>query len=404
MSSHFFMGAINKTTNKYEYPKIANKKNKYKCPSCENDVIFRCGRIKQPHYAHYKSTNPCLYYNKPNETQIHKDAKLLLKTILDNKNKLCFTRECSNCFLEEPSVYIYNISEIDYNENTKATIEHKFFYNNSNNRRADVALVEKNDIKYIFEIKHKNPTKEEDRPEPWFEINASKLINSVNSYNVNENGEIMIECIRKHRCKYCKEQDHYDYEIIKKLQMKEEEQRREHNELRNMTNEDERTIQNENEMIKKIQMKEDERRKENDELIKMTSEDERTIQNKNEIQRKLKMKKEEEETIQHKKQLLRQMINNKTHMCKKYEKTIQMEKLEDEILEKEKIQDEMLEKEQLEQKKLEKRILEYDYIKVSCKCGLMFIEICNCNNPKYELNRINKENWCANCKKWKDRC
>jgi hypothetical protein len=48
MSNHFSMGAINKTTNKYEYPKIANKINKYKCPFCEKDVIFRNGKIKQP--------------------------------------------------------------------------------------------------------------------------------------------------------------------------------------------------------------------------------------------------------------------------------------------------------------------------------------------------------------------
>ena len=49
MSTHFSMGAINKTTNKYEYPKIENKINKYKykCPFCEKDVIFRNGKIKQ---------------------------------------------------------------------------------------------------------------------------------------------------------------------------------------------------------------------------------------------------------------------------------------------------------------------------------------------------------------------
>ena len=46
MLNHFSMGAINKTTNKYEYPKIANKSNKYKCPFCEKDVIFRNGKIK----------------------------------------------------------------------------------------------------------------------------------------------------------------------------------------------------------------------------------------------------------------------------------------------------------------------------------------------------------------------
>ena len=74
MSNHFSMGAINKTTNNYEYPKIANKINKYKCPFCEKDVIFRNGKIKQPHFAHYKSDNPCSYYEKPNETQIHKDS------------------------------------------------------------------------------------------------------------------------------------------------------------------------------------------------------------------------------------------------------------------------------------------------------------------------------------------
>ena len=79
MSNHLSMGAINKTTNQHEHPKIANKINKYKCPSCEKDVIFRNGKIKQPHFAHYKSDNPCYYYDKPNESQIHKDAKLLMK-------------------------------------------------------------------------------------------------------------------------------------------------------------------------------------------------------------------------------------------------------------------------------------------------------------------------------------
>lgn len=51
-SNHFSMGAINKETLKYEYPKIASKENKYKCPSCDKDVIFRKGKIKQSHYAH----------------------------------------------------------------------------------------------------------------------------------------------------------------------------------------------------------------------------------------------------------------------------------------------------------------------------------------------------------------
>ena len=205
MSNHFSMGAINKTTNKYEYPKIANKINKYKCPFCEKDVIFRNGKIKQPHFAHYKSDNPCSYYEKPNETQVHKDAKLLMKTLLDNKNKILFYRECYECLLEENTIFEYKITDNDYNENTIASMEYRFNYNNSN-RSADVALVENKDIKYIFEICYKNKTKEENRPEPWFEINSEKLINNINSVNnIDTNNEIRIECIRDYKCDYCKE-------------------------------------------------------------------------------------------------------------------------------------------------------------------------------------------------------
>ena len=286
MSSHFSMGAINKTTNKYEYPKIANKINKYKCPFCEKDVIFRNGKIKQPHFAHYKSTNPCSYYEKPNETQIHKDAKLLMKTLLDNKNKILFYRECYNCLFEEKTIFEYEISENDYNENTVASMEYKFNYNNSN-RSADVALVENKDIKYIFEICYKNKTKEENRPEPWFEIDSKKLINNINSCkDINENDEVRIECIRHYRCWYCKSHDNYKSEMIKKLQMKEEEQRKENIELGNMANEDERTIQEE----KIIELKRENERKERESLRKKF-EEEREIER---IKQKEKMEREKE--------------------------------------------------------------------------------------------------------------
>ena len=247
MSNHFSMGAINKTTNNYEYPKIANKINKYKCPFCEKDVIFKNGKIKQPHFAHYKSDNPCSYYEKPNETQIHKDAKLLMKTLLNNKNKILFYRECYECLLEENAIFEYKITDNDYNENTLAIMEYRFNYNNSN-RSADVALVENKDIKYIFEICYKNKTKEENRPEPWFEINSEKLINNINSIkNIDTNNEIRIECIRDYKCDYCKEVIEYERKrqihFLEKLKIKEKEQKQEKNELLNMSKEDERTIQ-----------------------------------------------------------------------------------------------------------------------------------------------------------------
>ena len=239
MSNHFSMGAINKTTNNYEYPKIANKINKYKCPFCEKDVIFRNGKIKQPHFAHYKSNNPCSYYEKPNETQIHKDAKLLMKTLLDEKRTIFIERNCNYCDINgRPFNYSddYEIFSNEYTENTNAYIEYKFEYNNSK-KSADVALIENNKIKYIFEICYKNKTLEKNRPEPWFEIKAEYLINKINSGEIiDEEGNVLLECIRDYKCDSCG----YREECERKIQM---EKQLEKNELVNMSKEDYRTIE-----------------------------------------------------------------------------------------------------------------------------------------------------------------
>lgn len=206
MSHHFFMGAINKHTDKYEYPRIANKQNKYKCPCCERDVIFKHGKINQPHFAHYKTVdNPCCYYDNPPESQIHKDAKLLVKTLLDNKKNISINRDCNYCEQRNCGItenICYDISDEFYNENTKAVIEYRFNYNNSN-KSADVALIENDKIKIIFEICYKHKTEEENRPEPWVEINAENLINQINSGEKDD--DISIKCIRDYKCNMCVE-------------------------------------------------------------------------------------------------------------------------------------------------------------------------------------------------------
>jgi hypothetical protein len=245
MSSHFSMGAINKNTGNYEYPKIAKKINKYKCPSCEKDVIFKNGKIKLPHFAHYKSENPCFYYDKPTESQIHKDAKLLMKYFFDNKKHINIYRKCRYCY-KDPE-YFLNIRNDIYTKNVITHIEYKFNYNNSN-KSADVALLQNKELKYIFEICYKNKTKEENRPEPWFEIKAENLINETNSgENVNNKGEIEIECIRDYMCDCCrdnKENEMKRYiEVLEKLQIKEREQKLEKVEMLLMSKEDYRTIE-----------------------------------------------------------------------------------------------------------------------------------------------------------------
>jgi hypothetical protein len=186
------MGAINKITNKYEYPGIASKENNYTCPDCAKDVILRKGKIRVHHFAHSKSDNPCSYYNNPGESQIHKDAKMALKVILEQDNNVCFSRCCNNCGTIDKI-------KIDKKNIGRTIIEHKFNYNNSI-KFADVAYLEENVIKYIFEICYKHKTNPTKRPEPWFEIDAVKLLNNINE---NNSIDITIECIRDKICNNC---------------------------------------------------------------------------------------------------------------------------------------------------------------------------------------------------------
>ena len=326
MSQHFSIGAINKITNDYEYPKIATKgKNKYKCPSCDKDVIFKKGLIKKPHFAHYKSNNPCFYYDKPSESQIHKDAKLLMKSLLDNKKNICINRDCNycekrNCVYNENLYYdIYD----EYNENTKAIIEYKFLHNNSK-KSADLALVENDTIKYIFEICYKNKTNEENRPEPWAEINAEDLINKINSGEIiDEDGNISIKCIRNYKCRFCVEYDENEttkmklyYETLKQEQIEKE---RIHNE--NIVN------------VRKWMQEEGRKMKEKEEIIK----------------------KQEEEIIKN-------------------------------------------------QENERKMMQEEERKKITHKCGLMIMNVCICENPKYEIVKLSNNLFCVNCDKWKCRC
>jgi competence CoiA-like predicted nuclease len=76
------LGAINKLNGEYVYPKIANKKDEYICPECNKDLILCQGEIIRPYFRHkVDSVNPCNHYSNPTETQIHKDAKILLKNL-----------------------------------------------------------------------------------------------------------------------------------------------------------------------------------------------------------------------------------------------------------------------------------------------------------------------------------
>ena len=203
MSHHFSMGAINKVTKEYEYPRIAQKIHKYICPECKKDVNFCKGKIKQPYFAHKKTETPCYYYDKPSESQIHKDAKQLLKSLLTNKTQMNFYNVCNDC--QEKVYGCCELFDHNYEDNVETIIEYRFEYNNSK-KSADVALIKENNIVYIFEICYKNKTRENARPEPWVEINAEEFICDINNGSLlDENGILHIQCIRDSICNECEE-------------------------------------------------------------------------------------------------------------------------------------------------------------------------------------------------------
>lgn len=198
MSKILPLGAINKKTREYVYPKVANKKDEYVCPDCNKDLILCKGEFRVHHFRHkVVNLNPCCHYNNPTESQIHKDAKILLKNLLERKIPISFTRECCSCKIVEE----FEIPEMT--ESSTIRMEYGFQYNDRQ-QIADVAYLDNREIFALFEICHTHKTRSEKRPEPWFEIDAEKLIRLANDDSLTS---LEISCIRCEKCDECNERE-----------------------------------------------------------------------------------------------------------------------------------------------------------------------------------------------------
>lgn len=205
MTHRLSLGAIEKKTSDYVYPKIANKKDEYVCPDCNKDLILCQGKIISPYFRHkVDSVNPCHHYSNPTETQIHKDGKMVMKKILESNNQTSFIRNCCSCKKNEE----FEIPKMT--ETSKIELEYRFEYNGT--KIADVAYINNKDILYIFEICNTHKTCSENRPYPWFEIDAETLIKLAN----NRFGQIKIPCIRCEKCNDCIEKENYNIVSKKK--------------------------------------------------------------------------------------------------------------------------------------------------------------------------------------------
>jgi hypothetical protein len=185
------LGAIHKKTGEYTHPKFAKKTDQFICPECKKDLILCQGKVRIHHFRHTIDNQPCNHYNNPGESALHKDAKELLKTILHKRIPITIKRKCPECYNYTIEI---NIDIQDDSTRTHVEFEYRFEYRGYS-KVADVAYLHNGKIKYIFEICHTHKTKEEDRPEPWFEIDATTFIkqfgeNSINTDNIN------IHCMR----------------------------------------------------------------------------------------------------------------------------------------------------------------------------------------------------------------
>jgi uncharacterized protein YkuJ len=194
------LGAINKVNGEYVYPRIANKKDAYICPECNKDLIL-CQGTKRVHHFRHKvdCIDPCRHYSHPTETQIHKDAKLLLKNLLERKIPISFLRNCDCCKKNEE----FEIPEIS--EGSNIQLEYRFEHNGV--KVADVAYLEDGEILCIFEICNTHKTCSENRPEPWFEIDALTLIKLANDSGFTA---LQIPCIRREKCEGCIEKENVE--------------------------------------------------------------------------------------------------------------------------------------------------------------------------------------------------
>lgn len=210
MSQSHILHAIHKISKAVIFPNKANKcdKDNFICAECNCNVVLHKGQIRRPYFAH-KPNSGCNYYTPhSNEDPVHKQAKWLIKHAIEQNTSICIQSSCSN------NCGTTSEDQLALNSDESVFLEHRFEHNGAE-KVADVACVRNTDrkIQYIVEICHTHKTSDEDRPEPWFELDATETINAFFTYysgaapsgsEQNEQATIIqLRCIRKWTCEDC---------------------------------------------------------------------------------------------------------------------------------------------------------------------------------------------------------
>jgi len=199
------MGAIIKGTEPplYKTPYEAERGVAYVCPDCKKDLILKKGEILRHHFAHKSSETPCTYYDRPTESQMHKECKHLISSRINKGDDLTIRRKCKNKGCDS--------EELESISGAEAIEEYPFIHNESH-KRADIGILVHDKLNHIIEVCHTHKTREENRPEPWCEVHASDTVKQLQ--NITSGKEFSINCIRGlYECISCITQKEKELEI-----------------------------------------------------------------------------------------------------------------------------------------------------------------------------------------------
>jgi hypothetical protein len=181
----FLLGAL--LNGEYCLPCNAEKGLDYNCPGCGESVIVKKGDVKIHHFAHKPGERDCKFYEHPGEGEIHKMAKHIIVDLLRKRKIKTIICPCPiGCTYDE---------QIKYEDGDEVMVEYRV----SDKCIVDVAVVNKDKVRYVFEIYNTHKTTRE-TPEPWFEVDAKEILKKTETINVFI-GNVYIHCIRKNR--YC---------------------------------------------------------------------------------------------------------------------------------------------------------------------------------------------------------
>jgi len=178
-------------------PEAAEKGLKYRCPECHDDLIFRKGEIKRPHFAH-KDTDTCTA-----ETVAHKIAKLLvIDRITQWKAGKApapqIARQCPYCGEE----HLQAIPDKVERAQEEVRMPEGYV--------VDVALMVDNQVVAAIEIRQTHAVDDKKHSElsvPYIEVEASEVMSSTDILHPTR------DKLRPLKCGHCKEllDNHFKY-------------------------------------------------------------------------------------------------------------------------------------------------------------------------------------------------